>query len=536
MIKRNKLYRVPSGRIARALGAVAVAAALVLTPGSAAEAQEVRRGGSATQAEWIAVQSLDPHLSSTVNSLVWPNLFDSLFSYRAPAGPGDSYEIGPMLVDSHSVVSDDGRVIELRLRPGVTFHDGSVLTADVVRWNLERARDHAQSTRRQAVDGLREIEVVDDLTLRLSFTAPQPLLGLLFSQANPANVFIVSRQAVETMGETAFARTPVGSGPFRLVEWRQDDRLELARFEGYSFAGSDGAPLPYLDRAAIRFILDRSVATLELRAGAVDIAEPLAQDTVALRGARNIELYRVPYTDRAFPAFYISSNPELGSPFAADVRLRRAVHHAINRDAMAAVLGFGIGEPHYYFGWFPGVPGYDDSITRYSYDPDRARALLAEAGHAGGIDLEVKVINRPGDVQPLEVMQAMLAEVGINLVINLMDRTPWVDAGRSGNFEALSHGNTADIEPLMRRQSFSTSSSNWAGYSNAEVDALWEAAAATSEAEERIAIYRQIQEIMAQDAFHVIAYRVPTYFAHTSRLRGIEVTGGLGLAHVWVTN
>lgn len=536
MIERSRLRSSTPGWIAKALSVVAIAAALAAAPGPDADAQEVRRGGMVRQAEWIAVQSLDPHLSSTVNSLIWPNLFDSLFSYRAPEGPGGTYTIGPMLAESHTVVSDDGRVIELRLRPGVTFHDGSALTADVVRWNLERARDHAQSTRREAVSGLRAVEVIDNLTLRLTFAAPQPLLGLLFSQANPANVFIVSRQAVETMGEQAFSRAPVGSGPFRLVAWRQDDRLELARFDGYTFPGADGRPLPYLDRVTIRFITDRSVATLELRAAAVEIVEPLPQDVAGLRRARNIGLYRVPYTDRAFPAFYFSSNPQLGSPFTRDVRLRRAVQHAINREAMASVLGFGIGEPHHYFGWFPGMPGYDDTLPRYEYDPARARALLAEAGFAGGITLEVKVINRPGDVQPLEVMQRMLADVGIRLVINLMDRTPWVDAGRSGNFEALSHGNTADIEPLMRRQTFSTSPSNWAGYRNPEVDALWHAAAGTRDQAERIALYQRMQRIMAEDAYHVIGFRVPTFYAHSARVRGIGVTGGLGLAHVWLAN
>lgn len=530
MTRPDTLFRFKRLPLTRVLATAAIAS-LCLAP--AARAADVTRGGTITQAEWIAVPSLDPHLSSAVTTVVWPNLFDSLFHYTPPASKSETYEISPALAESFSYVGDDESEIEVKLREGVTFHDGSPLTAELVKWNLERARDNEQSTRKLSVEDLTGITVVDDHTLRLKFSTAQPLFDLQFSPANPANVYMVSRKAVEEMGDEAFGRAPVGSGPFKLTEFRTDDRIIAAKFADYWNEGSDGAPLPYADELVIRFMPDRSISTLELRAGTVDVTEPLPQDIKTLMNDPSIALYRIPYTDRGYPSFYITSNEVSKSPFATDARLRQAVQYALNRDAMAAVMGFGDAEPQYFWGWYPGVPGYDEGLPHYSYDPEKAKALLADAGHADGIDLEVKVINRPSDVQPLEVMQGMLSEVGINLKINLMDRTPWVDSGRTGNFEALSHGNTANIEPLLREQTKTGSSSNWAGYSNPEVDKLWEEAAAASTVEERVEIYKRMQTLMMEDAYHVVGYRIPTFLAYSAKLHGVEASGGTGMGKVW---
>jgi peptide/nickel transport system substrate-binding protein len=513
--------------------AIAVAAFVgaSLMGGTALPAFAVERGGTIVQAEYFNVPSLDPHLSSAVASVIWPNMFDSLFSYTPPQDPEGTYEIGPALAESHEWLSETE--VEIRLREGALFHDGTAVDAEAVKWNLERARDHELSTRKLAVENITDIEVADDRTLRITLASPQPLFDVLLSPANPANVYMVSPTAVESMSEEEFARNPVGSGPFQVVEFLPDDRIVMERFEGHWEMGEDGEPLPYADALTVRIVPDQSVSTLELRAGTIHVAEPLQQDIASLAADPGIETYAVPFTDRGLPSFYFSSSPELGSPFAEDVRLRQAVQHAINRDAMAAVMGFGNATAHYYWGWYPGVPGYDESLPRYDYDPERAEELLAEAGYADGISLDVKVINRPRDVQPLEVMQAMLEDVGVDLNIVLLDRTPWIEAGRAGNFEALSHGNTANIDPLLRQQTRTGSSANWAGYSNPEVDALWEEAANATSVQERADIYREMQRIMHDDAYHFVGFRIPTILAHSSDLNGIERTGGTGMRYAW---
>lgn len=480
---------------------------------------QVTRGGVLTEASAFNPESTDPQLSSL--RAAWFSVpFDSFFSYRLVEGTTDEFEMEPGLATSYELVDDT--TVELTLREGVTFHDGSDWNADVAKWNIERARDHELSTVSTTVAAVDDVVVVDDHTIQLILNEPQPTLQLQLTPANPLNVFLVSQEAVESMGDEEFARAAVGSGPMRITNWIPDERLELEAVEGHWESGVDGEPLPYLDEYIIRFITDQSVSAIELRTGNVEIMSPLNQDVEQLDNEPNITVYPLPARDGGQPSFYIASDPDSPSPFAHDVRLRQAIQHAIDREAMASTLGFGRGAAHYYWGWYPGVPGYDESLPRYEYDPERARDLLADAGYPDGIELEVKVINRPSDVQPLEVMQAMLGEVGIQLTINAMDRTPWVDDGSSGNFEALSHGNSAMIEPLLRQESRTDSQYNWASYSNPEVDELWGRAATEQDPEQREQIFHEIQTHIHEDAYHFIGYRSPLMMAHLNDLHGLE--------------
>lgn len=478
----------------------------------------VTRGGTVVVTDLLALDSLDPHLSTARSLRNFGLIYDALFTYRPMAG-SDGMELGPGLATAYEITGDT--TARMTLREGVRFHDGSPFDASVCKWNLERARTHERSSVKAAVEHLSTITVVDDRTLDLGFDVPQPLFQLTMIAQNQTNVFMVSQTAVEAAGDEAFGRAPVGSGPYKLDRWLVDDRVELSAFPGHWEMGLDGQPLPYAEKMIVRQMTDQSVSSLELRAGNIHLTDPLEQDLDGLE-RDGIVLARDPGSITGQPSFYITSREGSASPWSDDVRLRRALQHAINREAMAAVLSFGRGAAHYYWGWYPGVPGYDETLPRYEYDPDKARALLAEAGYAHGIALTVKVINRPKDVQPLEMMQAMLGEVGITLNIETMDRTPWVDAGRSGNFEALSHGNTALIDPLFRRETFTGSSSNWAGYSNPEVDALWEEASRTADTAARADIYRKMQVIIHEDAYHVIGFRVPKLLALSPRLVGFE--------------
>lgn len=480
-----------------------------------------KRGGTLVDAFNQPTTSLDPQLSSQRTNAHYALMFDTLLSYKLVDGQTDEYEIGPALATSYEVVNDT--VIEFKLRDDVVFHDGSKFDAEVAKWNLLRARDHETSAVAETVQNVADVEVVDEHTIRVHLQVPQPMLLLQLTPANQVTIYFVSQRAVEEMGDEAFARSPVGSGPMRFVEWIPDDRLVLEAVDNHWEIGADGLPLPYLDGYVQRLVTDQSVARNELRSGTAHVLfDPLVQDLTLLASDPMTDVHPVPNTYRGFPSFYFNPRPEYDSPFTSDVRLRQAVQHAVDRDSMALALGFGTADAHYYWGWYPGVPGYDESLPRYDYDPERARELLAEAGYPNGIELEVKVINRPSDVQPLEVMQAMLADVGIRLVINLMDRVPWVDDGNAGNFEALAHGNTAQPDPLLRQETRSGSTYNWAGYASEAVDSLWAQAETEYDPERREEIYKQIQQHVHEDAYHLIGYRFPQMMGHAANLEGLS--------------
>lgn len=503
-----------------------VAMAMLIVP---ALAQDVRRGGALVESHNQATDSLDPHVASSRSNAWMSMLFDTLLGYHYDPDTG-AFAIVPALAADYTVV--DPLTLEFQLREGVVFHDGSPWNAETARWNIERAVNHPDSVVKETLAGVTEVEVVDDLTIRLHLSSPQPLLLLQLTPANNIGIWFVSQTAVEAVGDEEFGRAPVGSGPFRFERWIPDDRLELVAFEDHWEIGADGEPLPYVASYTWRFITDASVSSLELRSGDVNVYfGPSQSSLTVLANDPNTKWQAQPSRYSGRPSFYFNPRTDNPSPFSQDVRLRLAVQHAINREAMAAALGFGSAEPHYLFSFYPGMPSYNPDLV-YEYDPELARSLLAEAGFPDGLPLEVKVINRAEDVQPLEIMQAMLAEVGIDLSIRMMDRLEWIDDGNSGNFEALSHGNSSHPSALLRQETITGSQYNWAGYSNEEVDSLWRQAAADYDEDSRNEALRRIQRIVFDDAYHLIGYRLPSTVGLKQNVNG--VTTMYNLRYAWL--
>jgi peptide/nickel transport system substrate-binding protein len=527
----------PAGVAATPAPAATVAAPSATKPVASAPsptvapAVKVKRGGTLRDVQRLAIDILDPHLASTRNAQFIPLMFDNLLSYKLVDPKTDKFELGPGLAESYKVV--DPTTMEFKLRPGIKYHDGTALDAASVKWNLERATTNPKSKVKETTRDIKEIQVVDPTTIRLLLKTPSAVLPLQMTSSNPVMVVMVSRDAVEKLGEEKFATAPVGSGPFKVKDWIRDDRVTLEKFPMHWEKGEDGQPLPYYDGFVSRLITDQSVALVELRTGNIDTFLNMElKDVAPVRSSPDLVAMPTPGEWTAFPALYFNPKPGTQYPFSNNQKLRWAAQHAVDRESMAKALGFGMAQPAYWPYWYPGMSGYDETLPKREFSLDKAKQYLSEGGLPAGTEIEVKVINRPTDVRPVELLQGMWATAGIKLKITALDRLPWVDDARSGKFEAASHSNTARPDPYLAQDSRTGSTYNWPGYSNPDVDKLWEQAGSQYDAAQRAETYKKIQKIIYEDAYHVFGYMFPSYAAANKKVKNL--TTWFNFRYIWM--
>ncbi len=157
---------------------------------------------------------------------------------------------------------------------------------------------------------------------------------------------------------------------------------------------------------------------------------------------------------------------------------------------------------------------------------------MGEAGYANGVDLDVRLINRPIDVRPVEVLQGMWSKIGIRLQISVSDRLPWVEDVRAGKFQAASHSNTSRPDPYLGQETRTGSSYNWPGYSRPEMDKLWTQVGGEYDAGKRAELYKQIQKKIYEDAFHVFGYKYQSVAALSNKARNL--TSWYNFRYMWL--
>jgi peptide/nickel transport system substrate-binding protein len=442
-------------------------------------------------------KSLDPHVTTAQSDFrVMENLYEGLVRFRP-----QSLDIEPALAESLSV-SEDGLRYVFRLRPGVRFHDGTALDADVVKWNLERLTrpDHPfadtgpfplafffESIARVTVRGPLEVEL----------ELEQPFAPLLGNLAYPTG-FMVSPAGVRRHRK-AFGHHPAGTGPFRLAEWHAGRHLTLERFEGYW-----GRPAK-LERIVLRPIGDEMTRLSELRAQQVDLAAELPADALAaFRSDAEFEVH-----EAAGPhLWFLILNTRVG-PFS-DVRLRRAANLAVDKRALCErVLGgtasVASGPVAAAFDWV-GAP-----LEPYPHDPERAKQLVRDSGYAGQPIKLLAPDDGSGMLAPLEMataIQADLRRVGFEVVVETYEWQTYltrVNAGLSddvGMAEMAWMTNDPDTLPYLalRSAALPPKGFNSGYYQNAEVDRLLETARRSVSRDERARLYREVGRLVQADA------------------------------------
>ncbi|WP_438318337.1 ABC transporter substrate-binding protein [Candidatus Caldatribacterium sp. SIUC1] len=469
-------------------------------------ASEPRYGGTLIYGSAGDATRLDPaDVTDGISITRTDAMFEGLVRYK----PGTT-EIEPWLAESWEV-SEDGLTFTFHLRRGVKFHDGTDFNADAVVYSFKRQFDPNHPFHQYGewaywqwmFNYVKDVEKVDDYTVRI--TLSQPNASFLTSMAM-FTVAIVSPTACEKY-KGDFFKNPVGTGPFKFVEWVKDDHMTVEAFEDY-WGGR-----PYLDRIIFRVIPDPSVRLLELEKGSIHCMEyPNPDDLERIAKNPDLVLLELPGINVGYLAMNMGEDtPGFQKPFG-DVRVRRAINHAINKKAIVEHLYKGTAVP----AKNPIPPtmwGYNDDIEDYEYDPERAKALLAEAGYPNGFEttLWVMPVSRPYMFDPpkiAEAIQADLEEVGIRANISTVEWGTYLQETEAGKHPMCLLGWIGDNgDPdnflyvlLDKDNAIVGSAGNVAFYRNDELHEILIKAQQTYDQKEREALYRKAQEIIHNDA------------------------------------
>jgi peptide/nickel transport system substrate-binding protein len=452
---------------------------------------------------------LDPTAARTfVGRVVFSALCDKLFDLD------EKLNIVPMLATGYDW-SADNKALTLKLRPGVTFHDGEKLDAAAVKFNLERHKNMPGSSRRAELAPVASVDVVDAQTVRINLSAPAaPLLAVLTDRAG----MMVSPKAAQAAGDK-FGAKPVCSGPFRFVERIAQDRIVLERYPGYWNKGEI-----HFERVVYLPIVDATVRLANLRAGQLDFIERLGpSDVPGLKGDNRFKLAKI--VEIGYQAIYINvgkSDLAQKNPIGKDARVREAFELSLDRQGIVQVAMDGEAEAGNQ--WVaPNNRYYAKSFPMPKRDLAKARALLKEAGVSNPTVTLMTPTN--SDQQRLaQVVQAMAKEAGFDIKIQSTEFATSLNAADKGQYEAyvLAWSGRADPDGNLQSHLGCGAPLNYAGYCNQSVDQGINEGRAQRDPAKRAQIYEGVAAQVLKDRPIVYLYHRHWLWAHNAKLSGFR--------------
>ena len=473
----------------------------------------------------IAIDSspagLDPHIVTAFNSVT----IVSGTIYEGLTAIDKDLQVTPGLAESWAV-SPDGLGYRFKLRSGVSFHDGSPMTAEDVVSSLRRVQSKGiASPLASRLIAVSEVNAVDPLDVEVKLKEPSaPLLAAL------AGIAIVPR-SMETNKE-ALQKTPVGTGPFKFEAWQPNGFILLSRNPHYREAGK-----PKLAGLKFNIVPEAATRALGLESGQYALLPQLDAATA-------LEL-----KDR--PGITLTQTLELSDtviglnaarPPFDDARVREAVNYALDRQAIIDAALFGAGVPAGPLS--PVLKSWARPVADfpcYSHDPQKARALLAEAGFAKGAKLVLRVLASRQDIKDIaQVVQAELAEVSIDIELANEETGQFVQDWRNGNFDLFASANAggADPDEFLYRTFHTGGSTNVFKYSDTTVDRDLDEARRLADAADRKAIYDRLQmKLACSGPIAAIAYGT-LFSAARTELKGYEIMANrslISLRDAWLS-
>jgi peptide/nickel transport system substrate-binding protein len=486
---------------ARRLG---LAIALCLATSGSAFAQTHLRVGLADDPD-----VLDPTLSRSYTArIVFASICDKLFDID------EKLNIVPQLALSHET-SADGKAVTIKLRPGVTFHDGEPFDAAAAKFSLDRHVSMKGSYRRAEIGVIDSVDVEGPLTIRLNLKSPfSPLVNQLTDRAG----MMVSPKAAEAAGDK-FGLKPVCAGPYKFVERVQQDRIVVKKFAGYW-----NKDQVFIDKITYLPIIDATVRLANLRAGGLDLTERvLATDIKAVRDNPKLRLTKAVSLGFTSLIFNVANGPKANNPMGKDPRVRHAFDLSLDRDAINQVVFNGEFVPGNQ--WInPQHPYYQSAFPVPKRDLAKAKALMKEAGVTGRLSIDFMVVNTPETRAVAEVLQAMSADAGFDLKIRITEGATALKEGEDGNFQLYMNWWSGRSDPDGNSIIHQTCGApqNLGHYCDKQIDAWHQEARAASDFAIRKAIYEKIAAKYLAEGSMIYLYHPQMLIAHTDRLEGYK--------------
>lgn len=487
-------------------------------------ASQIKRGGTLVRAITANPKSFDPMLQNDVpGGEISTNVYEGLYKYD------DKYQPQPWLAEK--VENPDNKTYVFTMRKGVKFHDGTEMDAEAVKFSMDRIRTNDKSVGYGDARTIEDVIVVDKYTVRVNLKEPfAPFPSRLTGRLGA----VVSPTAVRTLGDR-FDLNPVGTGPFKFGELRNDAFVRLDKFEGYWKNGADGKPLPYLDKVEFRVITEAAARLTALQAGDVDLADLREADLPTAKADSNLLIETIPGV--GYSGFFLTIN----KPPFDNKALRQALRYAIDAEEVNAAIFEN--QRAYSNGPIPAPLAWavDPSYKPYPQKADlaKAREKLAEGGKPQGFEFEYWIPSGDATTQRYaELLQSQVAKVGIKMNIQSGDFNGVVIPKlqkQESNAYALTITGGVDPDQFIANQYGTGGSFNFYPYSNARVDELIQQGRNTVNQEERAKAYKEAVKLIMDDAPNVYIVTGVARHAGQKKVQGwfLGPKATTGFAEYW---
>ncbi|MFD0715379.1 peptide-binding protein [Paenibacillus sp. GCM10027626] len=458
--------------------------------------------------------------SSEVIELV----FSSLYRFN------EKQDIVPDLAEGEPQFSEDKKVMTIKIRNDAKFSDGQPVTADdvVFTYNIPINPEHV-SPRKGTFDAIEKVEKVDDTTIKFTFKEPYAgYIDTLIYNIMPQH--LLKDASVKDMDKSDFYKNPVGSGPFKLQEWKSGQYLTFVRNENYY--GKAG-----LDKVTIKIIPDANAMMAQLQTGEINVVDVPADNLAVIEDYASKNPDKLKLQKGITSSAYIYAGWNLANPLFQDKNVRKALTMAIDRQAIVDSVAEGQGEL-IHSQTTPSYWNYTDDVPKFDYNVEQAKKLLEEAGwkdtdgdgilDKDGKKFEFEMRTNQGNKvreQVMTVVQQQLKEVGISVIPQTMEGSAFINEFLAKNFTSVIFGWDISGDPNPKgiwHSSEIESGMNTISYSNPEVDKLIEEDLQTFDKDKRKELLGKIDALIAEDQPYTFIYSPTRTMAYPANLEGFN--------------